>query len=227
MNEKDKRIIECLTVGDIRTNCWIYSLSRAADSAPGPRPCAVIDPGDEAPGIIAFLEEKNLSPAYLLLTHGHFDHLAALPDLAAAFADAAVAVHRDDGHYLGPGAYAVHRDSMTAAGGSEAYVKSLWKPMPEADTLLSDGDVIGPFRVIHLPGHTPGSAAFYDPEAGVLFSGDTLFNGDYGRTDLPGGDRNKLKQSLKRLLAMDGNITVCPGHGPATSIGIEAARGLV
>jgi glyoxylase-like metal-dependent hydrolase (beta-lactamase superfamily II) len=116
---------------------------------------------------------------------------------------------------------------MTAAGGSEAYVKSLWKPMPKADPLLSDRDPIGPFTVIHLPGHTPGSAAFYDPEAGVLFSGDTLFCGDYGRTDLPGGDRNKLKQSLRQLLSMDGNITVYPGHGPATSIGTEAAGGLI
>ncbi|MDR1566532.1 MAG: MBL fold metallo-hydrolase [Treponema sp.] len=226
MNEKDKRIIEFLTVGGIETNCWIYSLSRSA-GAPGPQPCAVIDPGGDAPRIIAFLREKNLSPAYLLLTHGHFDHLAALPDLAAAFTDAVVAVHRDDRHYLGPGAYAVHRDTMTAAGGGEAYVKSLWKPLLQAAPLLSDGDSIGPFTVIHLPGHTPGSAAFYESEAGVLFSGDTLFSGDYGRTDLPGGDWNRLEQSLKRLLAMDGSITVCPGHGPATSIGIEAARGLI
>ena len=225
MNEKSKRTIECLAVGAVATNCWIYSLFPAAGT-PGPQPCAVIDPGEEAPHIIAFLKEKNLRPAYLLLTHGHFDHLAALPDLAAAFTDAAVAIHRDDGHYLGPGAYAVHRDSMTAAGGSEAYVRSLWKPMPKA-TLLSDGDTMGPFTVIHLPGHTPGSAAFYDPEASVLFSGDTLFCGDYGRTDLPGGDRDKLEQSLKRLLAMDGTVRVYPGHGPATALGIEARRGLV
>jgi glyoxylase-like metal-dependent hydrolase (beta-lactamase superfamily II) len=116
---------------------------------------------------------------------------------------------------------------MTAAAGDDLYVKSLWKPMPEADVLLTDGGTIGPFKVIHLPGHTPGSVAYYDEEAGVLFSGDTLFRGDYGRTDLPGGDFGKLESSLRRLFAMDGNITVCPGHGPATTIGVEAKRGMV
>jgi glyoxylase-like metal-dependent hydrolase (beta-lactamase superfamily II) len=100
-------------------------------------------------------------------------------------------------------------------------VDSLWKPLPPAGRLLAGGDTIGPFTVIHTPGHTPGSVCFYDDEAGVLFSGDTLFRGGYGRTDLPGGSWSKLEQSLKLLLAMDGDITVCPGHGPATTIGTE------
>jgi len=76
--------------------------------------------------------------------------------------------------------------------------------------------------VLHLPGHTAGSVGLWDQSAGVLFSGDTLFRGDYGRTDLPGGSEELIFASLRRLFAMDGGIQVCPGHGPATTIGREA-----
>jgi glyoxylase-like metal-dependent hydrolase (beta-lactamase superfamily II) len=90
--------------------------------------------------------------------------------------------------------------------------------MPPAGRLLAGGDRIGPFTVIHTPGHTPGSVCYYDEDAGVLFSGDTLFRGGYGRTDLPGGNRATLEKSLALLLSMDGGIAVCPGHGPGTTI---------
>ena len=94
--------------------------------------------------------------------------------------------------------------------------------MPDADLFFEEGDTVGPFRVLQLPGHTPGSAGFYDEKAGVLFSGDTLFRGTWGRTDLPGGSEAQIYQSLKRLLSMKGDIVVCPGHGPATTIEEEA-----
>jgi glyoxylase-like metal-dependent hydrolase (beta-lactamase superfamily II) len=182
--------IHCLCVGSIQTNCWIYTL-------PDIRSCAVIDPGADAPDIIKHLRQLNLSPKYILLTHGHFDHITALPELLQSM-PATVAIHEDDASYL----------------------------QDKADTLLSDGDIIGPFKVIHLPGHTPGSVAFYDEEADVLFSGDTLFCGDRGRTDLPGGDTQKIEKSLELLLSMKGSIRVFPGHGPETTIAREAARGL-
>jgi glyoxylase-like metal-dependent hydrolase (beta-lactamase superfamily II) len=221
----EKRILECLTVGDIAANCWIYSLySLKAEPSAGPNPCAVIDPGDNSAYIISLLKQLNLCPWYILLTHGHFDHLAALPDLAAAFTSAPViAVHRADAAYLGPGALEAHRESFAALGDA-LYVESRWKPMPSADRLLSGGDRIGPFTVIHTPGHTPGSVCYYDEDAGALFSGDTLFRGGYGRTDLPGGNWATLEKSLALLLSMDGGIVVCPGHGPRTTIGEE--RGL-
>jgi glyoxylase-like metal-dependent hydrolase (beta-lactamase superfamily II) len=100
-------------------------------------------------------------------------------------------------------------------------VDALWEDMPSPAVELSEGDTIGPFRVLHLPGHTPGSVAFYDEGAKVLFSGDTLFRGDYGRTDLPGGDTAKIMASLYRLFTLDKDIRVYPGHGPATTIGAE------
>jgi glyoxylase-like metal-dependent hydrolase (beta-lactamase superfamily II) len=108
-----------------------------------------------------------------------------------------------------------------AAVGNAAYVDDLWEPLPPPNRLLSEGDIIGPFKVIHLPGHSPGSAGFYNETAQALFSGDTLFNGGIGRTDLPGGDWNTLAASLKRLFTMDKNIKVYPGHGPATTLGDE------
>jgi glyoxylase-like metal-dependent hydrolase (beta-lactamase superfamily II) len=203
-----------VTVGDIATNCWIYPLNDGE--------CALIDPGAEPDKITARLRTLKLKPVYILLTHGHFDHIAALPRLAAVFAPV-IAIHRGDAEYLGPGSYPVHCRSFTAAAGNAAYVDALWEDMPSPAVELSEGDTIGPFRVLHLPGHTPGSAAFYDEGTKVLFSGDTLFRGDYGRTDLPGGDTAKIMVSLKRLFAMDKDIRVYPGHGPATTIGEECS----
>jgi len=218
--------IYCVHVGDIGTNCWLYS----PEEEGGTRFCFVIDPGDEAALIISRLKELNWVPNYILLTHGHFDHLMALPDLLEAFEKGVfgandkpkVGIHRMDAHYLGKDAQGVQGKSYAvAAGGDSSYINAIWKPIKEADILFEEGDTLPPFKVLHVPGHTPGSAAFYDEKAGVLFSGDTLFQGDWGRTDLPGGNGALIQQSLKRLRSMDEKIVVCPGHGPVTTIGEE------
>jgi glyoxylase-like metal-dependent hydrolase (beta-lactamase superfamily II) len=208
--------IHHIIVGGITTNCWVYPLD-----SPG-NECAVIDPGEEGSRIIAFLDQLQLTPRYILLTHGHFDHIGAVPALAAHYKEAEIAIHTADAEYLGPNAYPVHCLSISAVAGDTAYVDERWKDMPPPSRCLAEGDKIGPFTVLHLPGHTPGSIGFWDEKEGVLFSGDTLFYGNYGRTDLPGGSSERLFASLKRLFTLDGGIQVYPGHGPSTSIGREA-----
>ena len=221
MNKK----IDCVTVGDIRTNCWLYATEDPPNRS-GQQPCVIIDPGDEADLIISRLRELNWIPLYIFLTHGHLDHLAALPDLLSVFGKSSsnpgwvpkIYIHRLDVDYLGKNALSVHRRCFSAGGGDTAFVDALWKPLPEADSFFEEKDTAGPFTVLHLPGHSPGSVGLYDEKAGVLFSGDTLFRGNYGRTDLPGGDWNQLAQSLKRLLSMEEDTVVCPGHGEPTTI---------
>ena len=224
MQEKN---ITRITVGDIATNCWICPLTDSVKGAD----CAIIDPGAEADKIISFLKQHDYFPKYILLTHGHFDHIAALPEIFAAYkkTDNAlkIAIHRLDSQYLGPASYNVHLTSFSAVMINTNYIDHYWNDMPSPDLLPEEGDTIGPFTVLHLPGHTGGSVAYWDKQANLLFSGDTLFRGNYGRTDLPGGNQNEIVKSLMRLFTMDSGIKVFPGHGPSTTIGAEARLGMV
>jgi len=223
-----KKNITHLSVGLLATNCWIYPL--------GEKEAAVIDPGAEEDLIISTLNKLNLNPRYILLTHGHFDHIAALPELAAVYSGNSqiapqIAIHRMDSKYLGADAYKVHRPNIEAAMGNASYVDIFLpagkKEMPPADIILEEGSTIGPFTVLHLPGHTCGSIAFWDKDEGVIFTGDTLFEGAYGRTDFPDGNEQDIFTSLRRLFAIDEKTLVYPGHGRTTTIAREASRGML
>ena len=209
----DTNIIN-IVVGPVATNCWIYAY--------GGGKAAVIDPGDEAELIIGTLKKSSLIPEYILLTHGHFDHICAARQIIDAFAgNVKLAIHTLDSGYTGPDSYEIHKTSIKSAMGDLSMIDIYWKETPPADILLNEGSEIGPFTVLHLPGHSSGSCGFWDKRAKVLFSGDTLFAGAYGRTDLPGGDEKQIFESLNRLSRMDPDIIVCPGHGESTTIGCE------
>lgn len=203
-----------LIVGPISTNCWIYRYNENR--------AAIIDPGDEAEKIIAVLQRNSLTPEFILLSHGHFDHIGAIAKLAAAFpGEIKIAIHREDVKYIGKDSAAIQKESLAAAMGDDSLLDILWHETPEPDIILEEGSEIGPFTVLHTPGHSKGSVCFFDKEAAVLFSGDTLFYRGYGRTDLPDSDNNEMTESLRRLFSMDEEIAVYPGHGRKTTIGRE------
>ena len=217
--------INQLAVGILQTNCWIISLpeaSQSSDEIDSPAECIVVDPGGDADLIINQIEKLSLHPRYIVLTHAHFDHLVALPQLAAACPDAKIAIHPEEAAKLGPASFELHKQDLESAG-APFYISELRDPLPSASLLLSEGDTLGPFTIMHVPGHSPGSICLYSKEEKTLISGDTLFKGDFGRSDLPGGNRRSIGQSLQRLSLLDGDTTVYPGHGPITKIDQEKA----
>ncbi len=190
--------IDRLVVGELDTNCYVVSSQQ--DNA------FIIDPGDEPQKIKEFLSEHKLKALFIVNTHGHFDHVGAAADLGLP-----VYIHEKDRVMI----------SEPAKNVMSMFFKS-FKPI-EPDRLLRDGDTITldelKFKVIHTPGHSPGSLCLYSD--GVLFSGDTLFKFGVGRTDFPGANPKLMDESLKKLSRLESDIIVYPGHGPDTTIGRE------
>jgi glyoxylase-like metal-dependent hydrolase (beta-lactamase superfamily II) len=200
------------------TNCYVVA------AGPGEQ-CVVIDPGigvvDQLDEVIA---ENRLHPAAVLLTHGHLDHTFSVAPVCGARGITAY-VHPDDREMLADPTKALSTDISSLFGGRLPYSE------PEFVAELADGTPLKiaglEFTVDHAPGHTGGSVLFRLPdnaEEPLCFSGDVLFAGSIGRTDLPGGSHRRMLESLRdKILPLDDATIVLPGHGPATTIGRERA----
>ena len=178
-----------LALGAYQTNCYLVWGENSST-------CVVIDPGYEPKKIAAFLAEKGLKLEAILLTHGHFDHVGGVKELAEA---CKVYVHELE-HTMPP--------ALTAG------------KLYATDSYPENFEIAGMrFTTLHTPGHTPGSVCLLVEDA--MFSGDTLFAGSCGRTDLPGGNWATIQDSLRRLAAIPGDYRVFPGHAEATTLSQE------
>ncbi len=211
-------MLDRLTVGPLGVNAYVLASEGA---------CVLVDPGDEASRILAFLDSRELAPDLVVATHGHLDHTGAIPELLAAWRcrgrRVPLAVHSGDAAYFGARSEETNR-ALFASIRALGYFRAAWRPLPEPDLLLAEGDLLpgGRYRVIHSPGHSPGSICLYAEAEGILVSGDTLFRDGYGRTDCFDSDPLALGESLRRLFTLPPGTRAFPGHGGDTTIGRES-----
>lgn len=192
-------IVKTMPVGPIGTNCYLLGDETA-------KVCAMVDPGGDPEEILSMIQASGLVLTAILLTHGHYDHTGGVEGLERAFPDTPVYIHQSDAQGVDP---------------------TLFPPLPagqvryygEGDTVAVGGLTV---EVLHTPGHSKGSVVL---KAGdVLFTGDTLFQGSCGRTDLPGGSYQEIITSLARLAALPGDYRVCPGHEGLSTLDAERQR---
>jgi glyoxylase-like metal-dependent hydrolase (beta-lactamase superfamily II) len=214
-------LIAGFPAGSWAANCYVVATGPGAE-------CVVVDPGqDAAAGVAEIVREHRLKPVAVLLTHGHIDHMWSVTPVAGAY-DATAWIHPADRHLLADPMAGI--SSETAAmllGGRYEFAE------PDEVAELSDGqrlELAGlAVTVDHTPGHTEGSVTFRTPYDGdvvsdVMFSGDLLFAGSIGRTDLPGGSHPTMLRTLRhKVLTLPDDVVVLPGHGEQTSIGRERA----
>ena len=197
-------IFEGFVAGHMQANCYIIGCPETGEAA-------VVDPGGDADRILARLKARGLRLRYIILTHGHVDHIAALGEVRDA-TGAEVLIHAADA------------DMLTDPTRNLSFFMGRRLRFSPAERLLADGDTIevGTVRleVVHTPGHTPGGICLKTDD--LVITGDTLFAGSVGRSDFPGGNHRQLIRSIKeRLLCLPGHTRVYPGHGPETTIGEE------
>lgn len=195
-------IIESFPVGPFQCNCIILGCEKT-------QAALVIDPGDEPEKILKRFSALGLKTAYLLHTHAHLDHISGT----------------DGVQKKTEGLSCLHEDDMELCENLQLQASFFGLPTPTTpriDQFLKDGDALSfgkhSVEVLHTPGHTPGSLTFYIPDFGLV-TGDTLFSGGIGRTDLWGGSHPTLIHSIrKKLLSFPGETNVYPGHGPKTTV---------
>jgi glyoxylase-like metal-dependent hydrolase (beta-lactamase superfamily II) len=199
--------IETIPCGPTQTNCYLLRNNDA---------CAIVDPGLAPAPILEGVQRADVTPTVVLLTHGHVDHIGGVAAVKDAFPAVEVVCPARDAEFLGDPSLNMSRPfgwEMTA---------------PQADRLVSPGDTLeaggASWTVLDTAGHTPGGVSYYAPEHAVVITGDALFAGSVGRTDLPRADADQLRTSIAAaLLTLPGETRVLPGHGPETTIAREHA----
>jgi glyoxylase-like metal-dependent hydrolase (beta-lactamase superfamily II) len=203
--------------GGFAANCYVVAPSAAAE-------CVIIDPGEDAEsGIEEILARHRLKPIAVLLTHGHIDHVWSVAPVCGA-KDVPAYIHPDDRELLSDPGKGFPLGTGRQLFGGITFTE------PDDVKVLTDGEAITlgglTFTVSHTPGHTKGSVTFGTGAPGeepLLLSGDLLFAGSIGRTDLPGGSDAQMRDSLARTMKLPDETIVLPGHGPQTTIGQERA----
>ena len=195
-------IIETVVVGPFESNCYVVGSEPTMEGM-------IIDPGADAGKIMGIVKARKLDIKFIVLTHGHIDHVSALPQVREA-TGAPVAIHAADAVFL--------------QGQRQDSVMGFQYPQVTVDRQLQGGDKLTlgglDFLVLHTPGHTPGGISLLGP--GVVFTGDALFNYSVGRTDFPGGSHQQLINGIQtKLMVLPDSTAVYPGHGPASTIGAE------
>lgn len=192
--------IKTVPAGIYEANCYILVDEDTKD-------CVIIDAGGDADKIETAVESMSGKPKYVILTHGHFDHVGGVEEICSKY-NIPFYISRADEEYM-------EKDS------------SVFGTLPKASVYIKEGDTIklGSYeiKVIETPGHTKGGLCFFVDNK--VFTGDTLFQGSVGRTDFPGGDMNEIISSIKnKLLPLGDDVEVYPGHGPSSSIRFEKMR---
>ena len=186
-------LVKTIPVGQLETNCYVVTNEETLG-------CVVIDPGDESNSILDYLEDNHLQCEAIFLTHGHYDHVGAVEAIIEETGAPVYLCSRDDAHFTGD----LHYSYM----------------LPKGGRYYDDGDVLRfaglSFEILSTPGHTPGGVSIVCEDA--LFTGDTLFRGSCGRTDLPGGDMDEELRSLKKLCDLPGDYEVYPGHMDSSTL---------
>ena len=182
--------ITVFQLGQLAANCYVVADETA-------KTCAVVDPGGQGRQLAQWIAKEGLTLRYVLLTHGHFDHVGGVKELMAECPEARVYIH--------PGDTRLPADMCRGLEWTDLY--------EEGDTLTMDGLS---FRVFHTPGHTPGSVCLRVED--ILLTGDTLFAGSCGRTDFPGGSWEQMMESLARVAEFPGNPAVLSGHGEGSTL---------
>ena len=216
--------IRCIVVGDLMTNCYVLTVG----SKEGQNHCWVVDAGMQPEPLLEYLDKSTLTPERILLTHGHADHIAGVGDLKQRYPQAILTVPHAEAAMLS--------DPMM----NMSLPFGLHITAPPPDETIQPGDELNLagliWKVLDVSGHTPGAVAYYCPateidnpdknnstnSTGVVFTGDALFAGSIGRTDIPGGDYQRLVKNIhENLLSLPDSTRVLPGHGPETTIGAE------